>query len=265
MLVGSLYVAIDTEGAPVATEQTPENQYQFFLPETIIERYQRAIIGLNIDFFQDYRLSYPDQQIINTPEPDPLAEYLQRIEPEKERFEEILISYKGNVMEGIKDFSLEENLEDFRIYYPIWEAVEEEFGVPWTLSWTVQAGESTVSRHTINPRSVHVGTVQRLRNHKLLTYANPLNGELEHEVVRDWIFLKSLPRRWANGEPPYSDDFVELFWLGEFLERKAMELYPRLRKVAGMEEVVRKNYSAFGGEDRVRKHKQLQTLFQISS
>lgn len=92
------------------------------------------------------------QVVEKLPLPQMTAEGAQLIERYKTELPEILT--KINADPG--------QIEDLTIYYPIYRAGQDRFGVPWELTWIIHQAESTVSR---NPAAydckIHCGPMQR--------------------------------------------------------------------------------------------------------
>lgn len=78
-----------------------------------------------------------------------LEAYLREISDEFLRNHEIVSSRL--LFEGFKALTLEQQVDDFERYFPIYYAVQLEYGVPWEMMWVAHVQETTASREEIDP------------------------------------------------------------------------------------------------------------------
>ncbi len=112
---------------------------------------------------------------------------------------QLIESYRSELPAVIEDIgAIGQDAEDLAIYYPIYRAGQDRYGVPWYLMWIIHQEESTVS---INPEgldgSVHYGAMQRALEFHKTENVDFTNRGLE--------FLGALPTR-------RFDDAREIIW-----------------------------------------------------
>ncbi len=149
-----------------------------------------------------------------------LEVYLDRISEAKATYKNILgnVFNEGrDIFAGFKNFSQEQVLQDFELYFPMYWACQEEYSIPWFLTWIVHVHESTVSRDPRNPaaekNSQHKGCMQR----------DPrfYDEAVVEKAVGEWGFLKDLPQRQTKKAGFSTDDFAEILFFGDKLRRDA--------------------------------------------
>lgn len=86
-----------------------------------------------------------------------LEEYWRLIEGVYQRYEPVI---RQNHYFGFAGLSVQQQIEDYRIYFPIYYAAELEYGIPWELMWVSHVLETLASRHE-NPETGGVGAMQR--------------------------------------------------------------------------------------------------------
>lgn len=157
------------------------------------------------------------------------AEGAQLVEKYKGELPNILIKINADVQQT----------EDLTMYYPIYRAAQDKYGVPWELLWIIHGEESNVSQ---NPAAyvgnVHYGAMQRAVQFHSIDDRDRANNGLE--------YLGALPAR-------HCDDAAEIVlaaaeiaeWAGEQKDYRAALL----------------KYSARGpAEERFQKFRQLEAL-----
>lgn len=107
--------------------------------------------------------------------------------------------YKQELPDVLKKINADsQQTEDLEIYYPIYRAAGDKFGVPWDLLWIVHEQESTVSRNAAAFESnIHYGAMQRAVEFHPQEDVDRANVGLE--------YLQALPAR-------HFDDAVEIVW-----------------------------------------------------
>lgn len=126
----------------------------------------------------------------------------QKIGPEKaQKIQE----YKADLtaiekkMQLRKDLFTEQDFEDLRMYYPIYQTAAEKYNFSWYLLWIIHQAESTVSRDSTayEPGKLHYGPIQRA--------VKVYSKKDVKEATAGFEFLATLPQR-------HLDDWEEIVW-----------------------------------------------------
>lgn len=132
------------------------------------------------------------------------AEQSQLIEKYKAELPSILIKLNADPQQ----------VEDLTMYYPIYRAGQDRYGVPWELLWITHQQESTVSRdpNAYTSDCVNCGAIGRAGKYHTDDDVKNANDGLE--------YLQLLPvRHPADGT--YLGDAAEIIWATLFLKEKA--------------------------------------------
>lgn len=210
----------------------------------------------------------PEQEIL-IPELDailnPLDEYLLSIQPEKKRLVSIIENQGGNIMSGIKNLSLEQNLEDFNMYFAIYLAAERKYSIPWPISWSIHAHETATSRNPNPNGSGHIGAMQLTeRSIRIESIASAPEG---------WEFLDDLPQRYSQKNAWPTNDWEDILKGASFIrllagwgavrDEEGNEVLDHKKDEALILAVVRSRYSALEhGIARVNKYLELKKIFE---
>lgn len=197
-----------------------------------------------------------------------LDEFLSRIQPQQESFLGIIAQnniYGGENTESV----IKQQLEDYSMYSPMYEAVYEKYGIPPDVMWSVHYFETTVSRDRNPGRGKFIGAMQRAQVH---------SDEEVFDAIKGYEFLKLLPQRYDNGigiqerdgKINYeSSDYAEILWAGKFIYNHAqwrLAKYPTDYGddlLSAILDVIHYDYSsADSGKYRKNKIAKLHELFQ---
>lgn len=128
------------------------------------------------------------------------TEQTQLIEKYKEELPNILLKINAD----------EAQAEDLQIYYPIYRAAQDRYGVPWDLIWIIHEEESTASRNenAFKPGTGHIGAMQRAIQFHPQEDVDRANMGLK--------YLQSLPVR-------HSSDASEIIWAASAVNEWAGE------------------------------------------
>lgn len=142
------------------------------------------------------------QVVEKLPLPQMTAEGAQLIEKYREELPEILLKLNADPQQ----------IEDLTIYYPIYRAAQDRYGVPWELTWIVHQAESTVSRNPAAFTSnIHYGAMQRAVAFHTIEDRDRANRGLE--------FLGALPVRHFDDAPELILGVAEISeWAGEQMD-----------------------------------------------
>lgn len=106
------------------------------------------------------------------------AEQSQLIEKYKAELPDILTKINADLQQ----------VEDLTMYYPVYRAGQDRYGVPWELTWIIHQEESSVSRNKAAfESSIHYGAMQRAVQFHSIEDRDRANVGLE--------FLAALPVR----------------------------------------------------------------------
>lgn len=142
-------------------------------------------------------------------EPTPTLVPLPTTEPKYQQVEKIAVAQMTEAGEALIEKYKEElpgilakinadkeQTEDLKLYYPIYRAGQDKYGVPWELTWIIHQEESNVSRNPAAFESnIHYGAMQRAVEYHTLEDRGRANEGLE--------YLGNLPVR-------HSDDAMEI-------------------------------------------------------
>lgn len=195
-----------------------------------------------------------------------LEDYLESINEEKQRHAEIIRRRGGNIMYGLNEnLTLEQNLNDFDMYFPIWKAGEKKYGIPWYYFWGIQLHETTVSRNPWPSLSGHIGSFQ-------LTKENMKKASII-EAPENWEMLRELPQRYSTKKGWETNDCDDVLRGGAFIRMLAgwgvstdtngNEFLDHKKDKQLLLDVIEYRYSAHEhGVERVRQLRQLEYHFE---
>ncbi len=142
--------------------------------------------------------TYQKPQIVEKlPVVQMIAEGAQLIDKYKSELPDILIIINADGQQT----------EDLQIYYPIYRAAQDRFGVPWELIWIIHEAESNISRNgSAYECNIHCGPMQRSVAYHPQEDVNRANVGLE--------YLQNLPVR-------HFDDAAEIVWAAAAIDEWA--------------------------------------------
>jgi hypothetical protein len=143
-----------------------------------------------------------------------LEDYWQRIDQVYERYEPVI---RQNRYFGFAGLTVQQQVDDFRIYFPIYHAAELEYGIPWELMWVSHVLETLVSRHE-TPEIGGVGAMQRN------DYFYPKSVVIQ--AVQGYEFLRQIEGQRYTPDvgdfPTYDSD--EILWAASKIHNDAQKI-----------------------------------------
>lgn len=162
---------IDTLNMPIDRRSLIKKGVPFLCAATrVLSNLPATVIGT----------AYKDISTLLPPEPSPLKKYLNSIKDEYQKF---LPKIKTNdLFSGFKNFTREQQIEDFDIYFPLYKAGEIAQEIPWFLLWIIHADETTVSRDKNPDQDNQKGAMQIINDHAKELKNATLGWEFLHEI-----------------------------------------------------------------------------------
>lgn len=180
-----------------------------------------------------------------------LEEYLSVINPQ--HIQVIEIASQSRLLNGIKNLTIEQQVEDLQIYFPMYKAAEITYNVPWELLWIIHAHESAVSRDPYPERSGYRGAMQISPIHERTAWFI--------EAPVGWEVLTELPQRYSRSLGFKTNDWEEVLRSAAFIQTKALQIYGS-DNLDSILKVVKYNYSAREhGMRRAEKYLHLKPFF----
>lgn len=193
-------------------------------------------------------------------QPHSLSEYLEFIEPEQIRISELVEPEQlFTDMDALMAVSAEEQLDDLRMYFPMYIAAQKKYQIPWCLLWVIHEQETRASRDEHPSRGGFRGAMQIAPGH--------MEDPWIQEAPDGWEMLDDLPQRYhPRNNSSIKDrfrtkDWEEILRSGSFINYQSRVRYDNCSEDSILQ-VVTYNYSAtYYGRQRVKKYEELKQLF----
>lgn len=171
-----------------------------------------------------------------SPEPSPspeaadknLVEYLESINTEQEELLKIVES--RDLFIGFKDgLTRKQQVDDFKMYFPLYKAAEIKYGVPWYLLWIIHVQETTVSTDQDTENTLSTGAMQRARSVK------KYSPQYIQEAVSGFEYFKHYEQRLNKLKGSPTSDYEEIFFAARKIKEDE-EMVAKRRPDIGIEE-----------------------------
>ncbi|MBI4040116.1 hypothetical protein HY389_02045 [Candidatus Daviesbacteria bacterium] len=189
-------------------------------------------------------------------EPNPaLANFLASLEPKRSRLEAVVT--QNNLYQYLKPgTTIEQQIEDFNMYYPIYKVAQDRFQVPWELLWIVHIQETNVSRERNPEGGGYLGAMQILPSN----IRNDLQG-FENSYA-GLEFLDDLPQRYSQKLGFRTNDWQNIIEAAYFIRGGADKT--GLPDDQDLENVIIYRYSApIFGRQRWAEYQRWKAIFAI--
>lgn len=207
-----------------------------------------------------------------------LEEWRKYLEPEKGALRPLI--YSTDLYFGARGLGLEQQIEDFELYWDFWRMGERMYWVPAPLLWVVQIGESTVSRDKHpdgidfkNRQGTIVGRAEKQNKGSMQIWErhfyDPAYQQALEEIRTQAGFLaETKEARYIAGLPANGDGSIceysdwEIIPLAAFYILYHTSQYPNLSPLGAFKAVIRNDYSAWRGPSDVWHIERMMAVLQ---
>ncbi len=151
---------------------------------------------------------------------DDLNRYLMRIRPEYDSYYAVIS--RQRFFNEFKGLTLEQQIDDFERYFPLYYAAELEYQIPWEMMWIAHEQETVASRHGFPTEGFQMGMQ---RNEEYYSLKDVLEASRKYDFLQLW----QGQRYTSNLGPGYTYDYQEILWAASKMRDNAetiLELNP---------------------------------------